>query len=65
MSRIKYFILFILLCFPAVGMATTQYYYLTPLGAGGNASDTGTWESAPTSEGQAMTANNFNTAANW
>ena len=45
--------------------ATTQYYYLRATGAGSNSGDTGTWNVVPTSDGNAMSASNFNTSGNW
>ena len=40
-------------------------WYVTQAGAGSNASDTGAWEVAPSSIGQAMSMSNFNSSLNW
>jgi len=61
----KLFIIVLILFWAGNALATTQYYYLRTTGAGGNASDTGTWEVLPDSDGDAMSASNFNESGNW
>lgn len=61
--RTIYFLFCLLLGSPA--FATTQYYYLTPAGAGTNLRDTGAWAAVPETEANAMSASNFNDPKNW
>jgi len=44
---------------------TTQVYYLSLAGAGGNSGDDGAWNVVPTSAANAMSAANFNDGSNW
>ncbi len=61
----KIFLLILCLFSASSAFATTQYYYLSPTGAGSNSGDTGTWNTVPTTVANAMSASNFNDPGNW